>query len=426
MSTAGAAPTRVVKRRRKDRREQIARASADAFSAMGYHAVSMEDIASRVGISAAALYRHSASKYQLFRGAVAALGQELVDRTAFVDDLPLDTDPVRCLDELVEALIATSIANRTSGGLYRWEGRYLNDDDQAALMGQIKLVNRRLQRPLSALRPNLDSRQRWMLSSATLSVIGSIADHRAQLPAADIREVLLGLSWSIIETEFPSNAVDSSRGAAAASSDLARADGGGPQLEAGRYEALLRASMQLFSRQHYHETSMEQIAAVVGMPASGIYRYFAGKGDMLAASFRRAADRVSGDIAEVIAVEADARRALEKLIAAYVRRSFDDPELAFVYYTERVNLPAADRTILHNVQVSTVESWVRLLVATRPEMVPERARFVVHAAFALVVDLGRMVGYDNTDRSRACVRALMGSALLMSTPGELSARLRDP
>ena len=73
-----------VRRRPKDRKAQIAKASADAFGSQGYHAVSMEEIANRVGISPAALYRHSPSKYDLFRDAVLALGQLLVDATATV------------------------------------------------------------------------------------------------------------------------------------------------------------------------------------------------------------------------------------------------------------------------------------------------------------------------------------------------------
>ena len=105
---------REVKRRPKDRKAQIARASADAFSALGYHAVGMDDIAAAVGISATALYRHSSSKYELFRDAVMALGRQLVDCTAFADDAPDEADPAGLLDAIVAALIDTAIANRTS------------------------------------------------------------------------------------------------------------------------------------------------------------------------------------------------------------------------------------------------------------------------------------------------------------------------
>ena len=72
IAMARSRPTRDagIRRRPKDRKAQIARASAEAFSTLGYHAVSMEAIASRVGISATALYRHYPSKYDLFRDAV--------------------------------------------------------------------------------------------------------------------------------------------------------------------------------------------------------------------------------------------------------------------------------------------------------------------------------------------------------------------
>ncbi|HEY5842391.1 MAG TPA: TetR/AcrR family transcriptional regulator, partial [Mycobacterium sp.] len=192
-----------MKRRPKDRKAQIARASADAFSALGYHAVGMDDIAAAVGISATALYRHSSSKYQLFRDAVVALGRQLVDCTAFADDAPDEADPSGLLDAIVAALIDTTIANRTCGGLYRWEGRYLHGADQAELMDQVKLVNRRLQKPLMRLRPALTSRDRWTLSAATLSVIGSIADHRAQLPTREIRAVLSDLAAATLSAELP-------------------------------------------------------------------------------------------------------------------------------------------------------------------------------------------------------------------------------
>ena len=131
MTTARTEPAAVVRRRPKDRKDQIARASAEAFSELGYHAVGMEAIAAKVGISAPALYRHYASKYELFRGAVLALGQQLVDCTDFADAESADADPATTLDRLVEALIDVTLANRESGGLYRWQARYLHGDDQS-------------------------------------------------------------------------------------------------------------------------------------------------------------------------------------------------------------------------------------------------------------------------------------------------------
>jgi AcrR family transcriptional regulator len=49
------------------------------------------------------------------------------------------------------------------------------------------------------------------------------------------------------------------------------------------------------------------------MPASGIYRYFVGKSDILAAAFRRAADRLSAEMSAVLNSVADREQALTQL-----------------------------------------------------------------------------------------------------------------
>ena len=400
MARSRSIPDGGIRRRPKDRKAQIAGASAEAFSALGYHAVSMEAIASRVGISAAALYRHYPSKYDLFRDAVLALGEQLVECTAFADEAPADAGTLR---RLVSALIDTALANRESGGLYRWEARYLRGDDQSTLDGQMRTVNRRIHRPLMALRPELTSRQRWMLSSSMLSVIGSIVDHRAKLPATHIRAVLAEIAAAISTADVPDSPDESGEGAPARRV---------PGVDPSKYEALLTESVVLFNRKGYRDTTMEEIASAVGIPTSGIYRYFSGKNDILAAIYRRAADRLSSEASSILGSFSDPEEALTALIDAYVARSFDHPELAYVYYSERVNMAPADQKILRNLQRATVESWVRLVVAIRSDWTLGQARFAVHAAMALVVDVGRLVHYDKTVQSRVTVGRLLDLTLL--------------
>lgn len=391
-----------VKRRPKDRKEQIARAASDAFSELGYHAVSMENIAARVGISAAALYRHSQGKYDLFRDAVLALGQHLVDATDFAENLSDDADPGETVRLLIGALIETTIANRTAGGLYRWEGRYLHGADQSALADQLKLVNRRLQRPLMELRPKLTSHQRWSLSAAILSVIGSITDHRSRLSNGEIRETLNDICAAVLLTDLPTR-----RGTAARTAPPAPFSGTG-----GEYELLLRESMRLFYERGYRETGMDDIASAVGLPVGSIYRYFPGKADILAVSYRRMADQLLADLSTSLAANSDPEQALAQLVDAYVARSLANPELACVYYTERHNLPETDAILLYNIQRSTVESWARLAVEARPELKIGRARYAVHAAFALAVDIGRLIHFDTDQAARLTVRRLMEVTLL--------------
>lgn len=394
-STSGSSTAPAIRRRPKDRKAQIARASAEAFSAQGYHAVSMETIAAKVGVSAPALYRHYAGKYDLFRAAVLTLSGQLVDATDFGHE---DADPQQTQERIVAGLIDVTMDNRASGGLYRWQARYLRAPDQAALVDQLKLINRRIQEPLKEIRPSLRSQQRWLLSAGVLSVIGSIVDDPGRLPADEIRALCGAAASGILAAELPQPDDVFPR---PASWRLFTKDAGG-------YEALLHASMMLFKERGYSETSMAQIAKAAGVPVSGIYRYFSGKCEILATGLRRAADRVSGQLSPVIGALTEPRHALTLLIEAYVATSFANPELGAVYYTERANLTPADQMLLHNVQLSTVDSWVRLLTAARSALSAAQARFLVHAAMALVVDLGRM---GESAYLQACVRELMAVTL---------------
>ncbi|OBG59494.1 TetR family transcriptional regulator [Mycobacterium sp. E735] len=402
MTPAGRSSANPVKRRPRDRKAQIARAAGDAFSELGYHAVSMENIAARVGISAAALYRHSQGKYDLFRSAVLALGQLLVDATEFADQLPADADPRETLRALTAALIDTTIVNRTAGGLYRWEGRYLHGEDEEVLTEQVRLVNRRLQRPLIRLRPKLQSRQRWVLSAAILSVIGSITDHRSRLSNDEIRATLADVVAAISKVDVPVQRPSESEPAQAVT--MTRA--------VGSYELLLHESIRLFNDRGYRETGMEEIAAAVGIPVASIYQYFPSKAAILAVSYRRGADQLSGDLSTILAAGGDPEQSLRRLIDAFIERLFANPELARVYYTERHNVPDNEAVLLYNIHRSTVESWARLAVAARPGLTLGRARYAVHAAFALAVDIGQLVIPGPGEPARMTLRRLMATTLL--------------
>ncbi|MGV0836872.1 TetR/AcrR family transcriptional regulator [Mycolicibacterium thermoresistibile] len=406
MSAAGPDAQSNGRQRPKNRKALIARASADAFGAQGYHAVSMEEIAARVGISPAALYRHSQGKYDLFRDSVLGLGQALVDATDFGDDVDPADDPTGLLAALVDALIDVTIANRTAGGLYRWEGRYLHDDDSETLQQQIQRVNRRLQRPLRILRPQLGSRQRWTLTASALSAIGSIADHSAPLSVPGIRSFLSAVVADLLAARLPTPR-------------RRRVPDPPPPtvtLTAGIYECVLHESTQMFHEHGFRDTGMDDIAAAVGVPTTGIYRYFPGKADILAASLRRAVDRSSQDLARVTAATPDPREALVELVRTYLVQFREQPALVYVQHTERRNLPEAEERVVERIEQSMVDSWARLVTEVRPELSVATARYAVYCAFALVTDLGRLTDSHASPSAQTAVQHLMEVILLGARP----------
>ncbi len=64
--TAPAAPTRAARLPRQERRQQVLTAALEVFSAVGYHAASMDEIAERAGVSKPVLYQHFPGKLDLY------------------------------------------------------------------------------------------------------------------------------------------------------------------------------------------------------------------------------------------------------------------------------------------------------------------------------------------------------------------------
>lgn len=374
---------RVIRRRPKNRRAQIAATSAAAFGSLGYHGVSMEDIATRVGISSAALYRHYPSKYALFREELLRLGTLTADAATLPPEA-LDLPPAQRLSQVIDRLIGETIANRSTVALARWEGRYLDATDKQGLDEQFAYAIATLRRLIGEVRPELDGHDRAVRAVTLLSVISSIGDHHAALPAKTLTALLHSACAAVIATELPP----------------AGTDPGPPRAVeiplSFKHELLLKKAVELFHERGYPNVSVEDIAAAADLSAaSAVYRYYRSKGDLLAAAFRRAADRVSGAIGPAVASSPTPAEALTKLVDLYVAGSFAERELTFVYYAEFGHVSAEERTMLRNVQRLIVAEWVRLLVAVRPELSEGEARILVQAAFGLVVDLGRV--FDDSD-----------------------------
>lgn len=387
-----------VRRRPKNRRAQIAATSAMAFGAAGYHGVSMEDIAAGLGISSAALYRHYPSKYALFREELLRVGEAFTASvTVSAEATPAAADRLR---HMLTGLIGATVENRATVTLVRWEGRYLEPADRLVLDEQRTSVLAALDTQLAVLRPELTSADLRVLSTAMFGVITSIADHHAALPARTLTRLLSGACLALVEDGLPPAATTSEQPT---------------QVEipaSFKHELLLRKAVELFHERGYPNVSVEDIASAAGLSAaSAVYRFYRGKSDILAAAFRRAADRVSGAIGPAVAGTPDSRAALDVLIDQFVTDTFDERALAVVYYAEFGHVPAEERAVLRNIQRLSVQEWARLVREVRPTLAPAEARFLVHAAFAMIIDLGQAFPADPR-ASRARATHLMHRALL--------------
>lgn len=393
-----AAPETQPRRRPRNRKAQIAVAAGRAFSERGYHPVGVDEIAAELGISGPAIYRHFPNKYALL---VAAADAEASALSAAVDEVTDESlAPAEQLDLLIESLAKATIEHRRAGGLYRWERRYLETADRARIRETLDHVGRSIAEPLSKLRPTTPLTDIAIHAAAALSVIGSITAHRTTLAADQLEPLLERMADAVLGATLPPlpNTAAPERLGERGRSVLARR------------ERVLNEAIKIFAVRGYHEASIEEIASAASINASSVYRYFPSKADLLAAGFYRAADRVTAALSDALAESVDTVDAVRRISQKYLQLAFSGPELLFVYFAEFGNLPAAEQSNLRAIQRQNIEEWVHLLIEVAPGAVA--ARFRVHAALGLVLDIGRLIRFDPRPEAQARVHTLMLRVLL--------------
>ena len=107
----------------------------------------------------------------------------------------------------------------------------------------------------------------------------------------------------------------------------------GPPRERG--EEVYAAALRLFMQKGYHATSMQDIAAAVGLYKGSLYHYIGSKEDLLVQVFERAMVSLLADV-ERIAADTSLRAAyqLRMILRAHVAAVADNREALTVYLHE--------------------------------------------------------------------------------------------
>ncbi|MDV8024848.1 TetR/AcrR family transcriptional regulator [Rhodococcus sp. IEGM 1330] len=389
--------TTAQRRRPRNRKAQILVAAAEAFSERGYHPVGIEDIAATVGISGPALYRHFPTKYSLFVDTVMRMTDSLVAAT---DPAVIEVeDPQARIDAVIGAIIATTIDNRRTGGLYRWEGRYLVGSDREYLRRALRTVHERVTVPLRQVRPDLSEADAALLATASISVVASITAHRSALSSKQIEESMLAAARSVLRTELPQQGSESPHGDSVLE-------------HVSKREELLHHSIRLFYLHGYHEVCLDDIGAAASITASSVYRYFPSKAELLEAALHRANAQLTDTLAGALEQSNSPVDAVRTFARLYTELTFRQGELVAVYFAEIGNLQADRRTTLRRIQRHNIDGWAQLLRQARPNTSVVVSRFLIHAALGLVFDVGRTVRFERSDRTMARVQQTMTAVLL--------------
>ncbi|MGW3516309.1 TetR/AcrR family transcriptional regulator [Streptomyces hydrogenans] len=376
--------------RPRNRRQLIVDAAGRVFSERGYHAASMEDVAARVDITATALYRHFPNKYALFAECAGVMVDGLV---AALDEVPSDAP----LAEVLAAVARITVAHRASGGVYRWEARYLEREDRRRLKTKYDRVVDRVDDAVRREHPFPDGRLR---ATAALGAIGSITMHRTSIAQRRAEDLLVKSALGVAASD------PGAEGSAPAPVELPARP-----VPRTRRDEILAAAVPLFARDGFASVTNGQIARAVGLTPSALYRHYPGKIDVLAAACLQAADLLARGTERSLRGVTAPYDAVVALAATHVAYCFEYTDLNSVAEAELPGLPAEPRRPLVLAQRKHIAVWEHWLRLARPELDSRQARALAHAGFGVVVEAGRRLRWRDGPAARRTVTRLVVGAL---------------
>lgn len=186
---------------------------------------------------------------------------------------------------------------------------------------------------------------------------------------------------------------------------------GGAKRRPDRRARILQAALDLFHRNGYHATGMDEIGAAAGISGPGIYRHFESKEQILATGIREALTAGLERNQAILAGRASPREALDGLIASFVEGLIADRWLSAVIMRERHALNPDTRSWVDQAEKDHIEAWFEALHRLRPDLDRREARLMVHAGLWMCLcvayyDSGLEPGRE-AERLIAMVRAAL-------------------
>ncbi len=185
----------------------------------------------------------------------------------------------------------------------------------------------------------------------------------------------------------------------------------------GRREAILDAATGLFSTRGYAETGMDDIGEAVGVTGPAVYRHFASKQELLAATLERAVEHAAAILPLVQAKALDPEESLRRLVDLTARACIEERALALLYWQESRNLPDEPRQHFERLQRDFIEGYAQALRAVRTDLTPSEARMAVHAAASLMRSVATRESTLDDNHLHKLLSSMAHNALMTANPG---------
>ncbi len=146
-----------------------------------------------------------------------------------------------------------------------------------------------------------------------------------------------------------------------------RAVQGSADRDRDRRAEIYRSAARIFHRKGYHATSINDIAAAVGLTKAGLYYYIKGKQDLLFAIMGFAMDQLDEQVIEPARRVEDPQARLETIVARHARLITQDSSALTILVNELEGLLPDDRADIIGRQRDYVDFIADTLAALRDE-----------------------------------------------------------
>lgn len=357
--TTGEKATNRPRQRPRDRKNRILAAAAQRFWTLGYHQVSMADIAADVDITASALYRH-------FRGKQDLLLAVLDEQLRAIEEV----DPARA-DDFAAEFIDVCLRQREFGVLWERESGHLPDDERDRLRHRIRVLAERAGADIED-RSTADVRS-W----AILSVLESQSYYHGPLDLAHVKDVLTRAVSAISTTPLPPD-------------ERVLVERAGGIRPASRREHLLAVAVKLFAERGYPSVGLDDIGAAAGIAGPSVYNHFTTKVDVLSAALNRGNETLWLGLHQVLSAASTPAEALDGLARHYTEFTVANSDIVTILIAQTINLPEDRMAVFRRAQRDYLTEWVTLLRGARPEVSEDDAAVLVRAAITLINSLARI------------------------------------
>ena len=364
-----------VRRRPKDRKQQILEHAVALFIERGFHSVKLEEIAEAAGVTARALYRHYENKQALLAAAIVTAQEEY--QNALQRSGHERTMATPALHTDLPGLIAAAVATRALTVLWQREARYLNETDRAEVRRRINAIVAGMDAGVRLETGDLSPQHSELRAWAVSSTLTSLGRHDVSLPGDELSHLLFGACLAAARTP-PVH-------------EMAPAAPTSAQQRAlfSRHETLLATGARLFRAHGYPAVSTSEIGKGAGIAGPGLYRSFSSKQAILDALIRRLDEWWNLEAIRTLRADTEAAQRLRDLVGGHVRISLEDPDLVAVSVTELPHASIEVRDSYLRNQADRENLWSTLVCQLIPTTTATQAWLLVAAAMSFIEDAAR-------------------------------------